>query len=101
MPQGNRNHHAQARKPVRMCAACRSRREKTELIRLTRIPSGRLVIDRSGKQGGRGVYLCPSPTCWQVALKRRSLERALRVTQLHPEDRAMVMRYMQELADLR
>jgi hypothetical protein len=45
-----------------------------------------MAIDLRGKRDGRGAYLCPHPACWEKALKRHSLERALRLTHLHPED---------------
>lgn len=83
--------------PTRMCVACRSRGSKTGLIRLARTVAGRVLVDVAGKSGGRGAYLCPDPACWQVALKRRSLERALRLERLHPDDRDVLMQFAQGL----
>ena len=73
--------------PVRMCIACRRTDAKRGLIRLVRDAEGRVAIDATGKRAGRGAYLCHDPKCWEQALKRRALERALRVEELHPDDR--------------
>lgn len=83
--------------PTRMCVACRSRESKPGLIRLARTVGERVLIDVANKSGGRGAYLCPDPACWQLALKRRSLERALRLERLHPEDRDVLMQFAQGL----
>ena len=74
--------------PVRMCIACRRSDAKRGLFRLVRDAEGRVSVDPTGKRAGRGAYLCHDPACWDQALKRRGLERALRVETLDPEDRA-------------
>ena len=74
--------------PVRTCVACRRTDAKRGLFRLVRDADGRVAVDPTGKQAGRGAYLCHDPACWEQALKRRGLERALRIEALHPEDRA-------------
>ena len=39
------------------------------------------MIDQEGnKNPGRGAYLCRSPGCWDQALKKNKLDRALRET---------------------
>lgn len=51
--------------PVRMCVACGKRMPKAELARYTcPTESGQgLSPDPSGKQPGRGFYLCPESSC--------------------------------------
>lgn len=90
----------QRHEPVRMCLACRRTAPQSTLVRLRRTgdgPQRRVQIDLSRKQGGRGAYLCPDPACWKSAMKRRSLERALRLDALHPDDRAALMQFAQSL----
>jgi hypothetical protein len=65
--------------PQRTCIACRQARPKRELIRIVRTPQGELVIDETGKQNGRGAYLCPEKDCWDVALRGGQLAKALKV----------------------
>jgi predicted RNA-binding protein YlxR (DUF448 family) len=62
-----------------MCIACRESKAKGELVRLVRTPDGQLLIDETGRQNGRGAYLCRQSTCWETALKGHQIERALDV----------------------
>ena len=66
--------------PQRTCVACRQVRTKRELIRLVRVDDGRVEVDTSGRKAGRGAYLCNTPECWEVGLKRGRLEHVLRIT---------------------
>lgn len=79
--------------PLRTCIACRKVDAKRGLKRIVRLPDDHVVIDATGKQAGRGAYLCADRTCWEAALKRMAIERALRITQLPPEDRQMLVAY--------
>jgi predicted RNA-binding protein YlxR (DUF448 family) len=63
--------------PLRTCIACQRKRPKRELIRIVRTPEGTTAIDLKGKQAGRGTYLCPNCGCWEAALQRGALGRAL------------------------
>ena len=69
---------ARGHEPVRTCVGCREEGGKRGLIRLVRGPDGAAAPDPTGRAPGRGAYLHPDPACWQVARRRRSLERALR-----------------------
>jgi predicted RNA-binding protein YlxR (DUF448 family) len=66
--------------PQRSCVACRTVRDKKELVRLVRTPEGEIRIDPTGKQSGRGSYLCPTRECLRAAQKRKSLDRAFKAT---------------------
>lgn len=83
--------------PVRMCVACRRTDVKRGLFRLVRDADGRVAVDPTGKRAGRGAYLCHDPACWEQALKRRGLERALRIESVQPGDRAMLEQVAQTL----
>jgi predicted RNA-binding protein YlxR (DUF448 family) len=72
--------------------ACRTRRPKRELVRVVRTPEGEVVVDETGKRSGRGGYLCPRPSCWQDALSKGQLARALR-TKLTEEEKARLREY--------
>jgi len=60
--------------------ACRTTRDKRELVRIVRTPGGELNIDESGRLAGRGAYLCRDAVCWNTALERGTLGRALEAT---------------------
>ena len=70
--------------PQRSCIACRRTQDKRSLIRLVN-NEGEVTIDPGGKKSGRGAYLCPVRECWELGLKKKRLEYALRTT-LREED---------------
>jgi predicted RNA-binding protein YlxR (DUF448 family) len=57
---------------------CRERAAKRELIRVVAGPDATAVVDRRARMPGRGAYLHPSAACWNDAIGRGSLARALR-----------------------
>lgn len=63
--------------PIRMCAACRERVAKHELIRIVRTPGGSVVADAGDKVSGRGAYICRNPECFKKVRKSRALDRML------------------------
>ena len=65
--------------PQRTCVVCRQKTHKRQLTRIVRIPEGRVVVDLTGKQAGRGAYLCDRVECWNQALYGDVLKRALKV----------------------
>lgn len=70
--------------PLRMCAGCRARATKKELIRIVRTPDGQVIADAKAKAPGRGAYLCRKTACLEKARKSRALERMLSV-EITPE----------------
>ena len=65
--------------PQRMCVGCREMRDKKTLIRIVRTPADEIIADPSGKQPGRGAYLCKEAECLKKALKNKGLERSLKM----------------------
>ena len=78
--------------PQRTCIACRQIKEKKALIRLVSTENGIAEIDEFGKKPGRGAYLCPQKTCWELALRKNRLDYALR-TKLHDDNRQSLREY--------
>ena len=66
--------------PRRTCVVCRSTTAKRTLHRIVRSPAGTVAYDPTGKAAGRGAYLCGQPDCLDLAVRRRSIQRALKVT---------------------
>jgi predicted RNA-binding protein YlxR (DUF448 family) len=66
--------------PLRTCIACRSTEAKRGLVRVIRTPEGRVELDATGKKNGRGAYVHETRACWDEALKKDRLARALKVT---------------------
>ncbi len=65
--------------PVRQCIGCHSMKAKNELVRIIRTPEGNVILDTTGKQNGRGAYICKSEDCFKKAVKASSISRALKV----------------------
>lgn len=65
--------------PLRTCAGCGEQKEKRAMVRVVRTPEGNVILDQTGKANGRGVYLCPDPSCLAKAKKAKRLERGLEV----------------------
>ena len=78
--------------PVRSCAACGQRFSKRDVTRIVRSAEGNIEVDNTGKQPGRGSYLCSSEECWQNGLKKRRIDHALR-SPLLERDREGLMAY--------
>lgn len=64
--------------PLRKCVGCQELSSKKELIRVVLTPEGEIRLDLTGRQNGRGAYLCRKVECLRLARKRKSLERALK-----------------------
>jgi hypothetical protein len=92
-PKGPRPKHV----PQRTCIACRKVDAKRGLRRLVRVQDNRVAIDPTGKHAGRGAYLCAERGCWEVALKRSVIERALKIAGLDPDDRRALTAYAASL----
>lgn len=84
--------------PQRTCIACRQIKERKNLIRLVSTESGIAEIDVFGKKPGRGAYLCPQKTCWELALKKNRLDYALR-TKLRDDNRQILREYSHNLEE--
>jgi predicted RNA-binding protein YlxR (DUF448 family) len=67
-------------------------------VRIVRSPGGHVTIDATGKRSGRGAYLCDSPECWQAALKRGVLPRALKIETITEDDLQTLNAYAQRLS---
>ena len=61
-----------------------------------RAAEGGARVDESGRAPGRGAYLCRSLACWEEALTRGALDRALR-TASSDEARSRLQVYVRGL----
>ncbi|WP_245926238.1 RNase P modulator RnpM [Sulfoacidibacillus thermotolerans] len=70
--------------PLRQCVGCQEQKPKRSMVRIVLTPEGMVQVDLTGKLAGRGAYICPSRACFDIARKRKALERALKA-QLNDE----------------
>lgn len=75
-------HDAQGR-PLRTCVGCRTVQPLGELLRIVASEARRGTLDPARRDPGRGAYLCGGHplACLRLARKRRSLTRALRISE--------------------
>lgn len=65
----------QKKVPLRMCVGCQELKPKKELLRIVKNKEDKIFIDPTGKQNGRGAYICAKASCLEKARKTRRLER--------------------------
>ena len=65
------------KQPLRTCMGCNNKKEKRELIRVVKNKENKISVDTTGKQEGRGAYLCKNIACLDKATKSKRLEKAL------------------------
>ncbi len=63
--------------PQRTCMGCNSKKDKKDLIRIVKNKENQISIDRTGKQPGRGAYLCDDIQCLEKVIKSKRLEKVL------------------------
>ena len=56
---------------------CNSKKDKKDLIRIVKNNKNEVSIDKTGKQEGRGTYICNNEQCLEKAIKTKRLEKAL------------------------
>ena len=64
--------------PLRRCTGCFEMKNKKDLVRIVRSESGEFSLDPTGKQSGRGAYICADTACLELARKQKGLERSFK-----------------------
>lgn len=67
-----------AKAPIRTCIACQQTSAKRELVRFVRRGDGTVALDASGKEAGRGAYVCADGACFAKVATKRLLGGRLR-----------------------
>lgn len=65
--------------PMRTCVITKEKCDKRELLRIVRTPDGKIVIDPTGKQNGRGAYIKKTQEVALKARKSNALSRHLEI----------------------
>ena len=72
-----RGNEVMKNRPQRTCMGCNSKKDKKDLIRIVKNKENQICVDRTGKQEGRGAYLCDNIQCLEKVIRSKRLERAL------------------------
>jgi len=65
--------------PQRTCSVCRAQKNKNELLRIVKNKDNIIKVDETGKQSGRGAYICYDMECLEKAQKSKRLEKSLEI----------------------
>ena len=63
--------------PQRTCMGCNTKKDKKDLIRIVKNKENQISIDKTGKQEGRGAYICDRIQCLEKVIKSKRLEKIL------------------------
>ena len=63
--------------PQRTCMGCNLKKDKKDLIRIVKNNKNEISIDKTGKQEGRGAYICNNEQCLEKVIKSKRLEKSL------------------------
>ena len=66
---------------LRKCVGCGEIKPRSEMIKITKdYSSQELVVNPNSKTFGRSVYLCYNQSCVEQALKKKKLNKALKIS---------------------
>ena len=65
--------------PQRTCNVCRTQKNKNELLRIVKNKDNIIKVDETGKESGRGAYICYDMECLQKAQKSKRLEKTFEI----------------------
>ena len=65
--------------PQRSCVICRTQKNKNELLRIVKNKNNEIKIDTTGKESGRGAYICYKEECLEKAIKTKKIEYELEI----------------------
>ena len=65
------------KQPQRTCMGCNQKKDKKELIRIVKNKDNQILVDKTGRQEGRGAYICKNIECLEKVIKSKRLEKVL------------------------
>ena len=68
--------------PQRTCVGCNLKKDKKELLRVVKNKEGKILIDKSYKMDGRGIYICKSEECLNKVIKNKRIEKTFEINDL-------------------
>lgn len=71
--------------PQRTCIACNEKKDKKDLLRIVANKQKEIKVDETGKQEGRGTYICNNINCLEKAIKTKKIQRALKLQEIPNE----------------
>lgn len=82
-----------------MCAACRTRLPKSDMIRMALDDDGILAVDVIGALRGRGVNICPREECLIKAIEIHTFDRVWSGVQQKSDEEKLLVSFRKVLAE--
>lgn len=70
----------------RKCQGCNIKKDRSEMIKITKLPSG-LKINPNSKELGRSIYVCKNPDCIKILLKKKRIKTGLKYSNIEEIER--------------
>ena len=68
-------------KQLRKCVGCGELKPRDEMIKITKEHiTGNVVVNPNSKTFGRSAYLCYNQSCKEQAIKKKKLNKALKIS---------------------
>lgn len=64
--------------PLRMCIVCKQMKPKSVLVRIVKIADSDYKLDITGRQNGRGAYICNNDECFGKLMRTKALSKAFK-----------------------
>ena len=65
---------------LRKCAGCGELKSRKDMIKITKeFLTGKVIVNPDSKTFGRSAYLCYNQNCIEQALKKKKINRALKI----------------------
>lgn len=77
---------------LRTCIGTGEKKDKREMIRLVKLSDSTVVIDLKGKEKGRGANISSNIEAFDFALKKKAIERALKLNKKLNEQEVVILR---------
>ena len=66
---------------LRKCAGCGELKPRKDMIKITKdFKTGEIVLNPNSKIFGRSVYLCYNQDCIEQSLKKKKINKALKIS---------------------
>ena len=76
---------------LRKCQGCLKLINRDELIRITKLSDGELVINPNSKELGRSVYVCKNAQCIKQFIKKKKLKTALKSSNMSENEKIEII----------
>ena len=65
----------------RKCVGCGNLKPRNQMIKITKVSTGDVLVNPNSKTFGRSAYLCYNQECIEQALKKRKINRTLKCSE--------------------